>query len=359
VRVDGSLPRGEPARVILAAAAAGLVALLVGAAANAVGPVEGPTAAVMARLAPRSLLLGVATLPGGNLVAVGERGHVLVSADAGASWGQSPAPTSSTLTAVHFVDATHGWAVGHDEAILRTEDGGRSWELRHWAPERQQPLLGIWFDAAGHGVAVGAFATVYRSADGGRSWTSAAFEPQPLVLPHAAAKARAVDPMADDEGITQPHLNAIAGDERGRLYIAAEAGRLYRSDDGGTHWRVLRSPYPGSFFGVLPLGGDVLLAYGLRGHLFRSEDAGLSWSKVDSGTEALLSGGVRLADGTVAIVGLAGVVLVSHDGAHSFRRVQLPNRKGLAAVAAVPGGLVVVGDGGATRLPLTALVPGG
>jgi len=32
------------------------------------------------------------------------------------------------------------------------------------------------------------------------------------------------------------------------------------------------------------LGGDVVLAYGLRGNLFRSEDAGATWRKVETGT---------------------------------------------------------------------------
>lgn len=335
-----------------------LAALVLGPPAAGAVPAEAPEPAVIAPLAVHSLLLGVTALPDGHLVAVGERGHVLVSTDAGASWRQSPAPAASTLTAVYFADAAHGWAVGHDETILQTDDGGRSWRLRHWAPERQQPLLGVWFDNAGHGVAVGAFATVYRSADGGRTWQPAAFEPQPLVRPRAAPKAHGADAMTDDEGIAQPHLNAIAGDDRGRLYVAGEAGHLYRSDDGGAHWLALPQPYPGSFFGLLPLGGDALLAFGLRGHLYRSDDAGATWVAIDSGTEALLAGGARLADGSVAIVGLAGVVLVSRDGAHHFQRLQLPNRKGLDAAAPVPGGIVVAGDGGVTRVPLPAAAQG-
>ena len=314
---------------------------------------------MIARLAVRSLLLGVATLPDGHVIAVGERGHVLVSTDAGQTWRQSPAPVSSTLTAVYFADATHGWAVGHDETILRTEDGGRSWQLSHWAPEHQAPLLGVWFDAAGHGIAVGAFAAVYRSEDGGRTWASAPFEPAPLPGTKPPSKPRTADPMADDEGIAQPHLNAIAGDGRGHVYVAGEAGHLYRTDDGGAHWYALPSPYAGSFFGLLPLEGDVLLAYGLRGHLYRSEDAGGSWTQVATGTEALLAGGARRADGTIVLVGLAGVVLASHDGGRSFQLLQQSNRKGLAAVAAVPTGIVVAGDGGVKAIAHAPRGPGG
>ena len=57
---------------------------------------ERPAAAVIAPLASRSLLLDVKTLPDGRLVAVGERGHVLLSTDDGVSWKQSPAPVRAT-----------------------------------------------------------------------------------------------------------------------------------------------------------------------------------------------------------------------------------------------------------------------
>ena len=322
---------------------------------------ERPVPAVIAPLAVHSLLLDVKALPDGRLVAVGERGHVLISSDAGASWRQSPAPARATLTAVYFADAQHGWAVGHDEVILRSSDGGLSWLVAHYAPERQQPLLGVWFDATGHGLAVGAYATVYRSGDGGTTWQAAPFSA--TQLPGAgrpAARAALKQAGADDgmdESIAQPHLTAIAADGRGRLYLAAEAGHLYRSDDGGGHWFGLPSPYEGSFFGVLPLEGDTLLAFGLRGNLYRSEDAGRSWQRVVTGTVALLAGGARLPDGTVVIAGLAGVVLVSGDGGRSFRVEQQPDRKGFDAVAAVPGGVVVCGEDGVRRLPLAALAP--
>ena len=41
------------------------------------------------------------------------------------------------------------------------------------------------------------------------------------------------------------HLNQLAAAADGTLYIAAEAGHLYRSDDGGVTWLALPSPYAG------------------------------------------------------------------------------------------------------------------
>ncbi|MCZ8133105.1 MAG: YCF48-related protein [Steroidobacteraceae bacterium] len=316
---------------------------------------------VVAPLAVRSLLLDVQAVPGANgrLVAVGERGHVLVSTDGGTTWRQSRVPTRATLTGVYFADVRNGWAVGHDEVILRTTDGGATWTRVRYEPDREQPLLDVWFADANVGLAVGAFATIYRTADGGATWEPAEFAPAPV----AGAAARAtpgtpdedLDAMAEDEEVTEPHLNAVAASSTGKLYLAAEAGNLYRSDDAGATWTQLASPYEGSFFGVLPLDGDVVLAFGLRGHLFRSEDAGASWTRLESGSESLLAGGARLADGTIVIVGLAGTVLVSTDGGRTFERRQQPDRRGFAAAAPGRAGAVLVGESGVRELSVAQL----
>src|SRR5690606_23612359 len=68
-------------------------------------------------LAVTSLLLDV-THAGKRLVAVGDRGHILFSEDAGRNWVQARVPSRQLLTAVYFVDDKHGWAVGHDAQIL-------------------------------------------------------------------------------------------------------------------------------------------------------------------------------------------------------------------------------------------------
>ena len=159
------------------------------------------------------------------------------------------------------------------------------------------------------------------------------------------------------------HLNKIAAASATRLYIAAEGGHLYRTDDGGESWRELPSPYDGSFFGVKPLEGDVVLAYGLRGNLFRSEDAGATWRKVETGTHAMLNDAVSVGpNGAIVVVGLSGVVLVSRDGGRSFALMQQEDRKGLSAARAVGGAaLVAVGEGGVRRIdiaPATATASG-
>ncbi|MYE80780.1 MAG: hypothetical protein F4X36_02845 [Gammaproteobacteria bacterium] len=287
--------------------------------------------AVQARLAPQSLLLDGASA-GARLVVVGERGHVLVSADGGASWKQARVPVRSLLTAVHMHDERIGWAVGHDAVILRTGDGGLTWRVVHHAPEEERPLLDVWFRDERNGFAVGAYGYFLSTADGGRTW-----------------KPRTID--KDDF-----HLNALVPAGPSRLFIAGEAGAIYRSDDGGATWRKLSSPYAGSWFGALALDANRLLLLGLRGSMYRSEDGGESWTKVSTRTKATLTGALRLKPDLMLVTGLEGTLLVSRDGGRSVSvdaaLKPLTSRQGISmALALSDGGLVLLGEFGAKRLP--------
>lgn len=318
---------------------------------------EMPREAEHARLAAHSLQIGLARA-GERLVAVGDRGIIVLSDDRGRSWRQADTvPTQALLTGVCFFDAQRGIAVGHDEVILVTADGGVSWQRTHYAPEAQQPLLDVWCGSGGRAIAIGAYSAYFSSADGGATWNAVAFNPAPA--PHApalagAAAAGAAAAAGVDEGKQGGyHLNRIVGASDTRLYIAAEAGHLYRSDDAGVSWRELPSPYQGSFFGVLPLAPDTVLAFGLRGNLYRSADGGASWQKIETGVAALLSGGTRLGPDDAVVVGLAGVVLESRDGGRTFTLEQQPDYTGLASVLSVGDGqLAVTGEEGARVISL-------
>lgn len=342
-------------RQMLAALAAVPLAAWSGAAARSQeAPDAALTPAVIAPLAATSLMLDLARA-GERIVAVGERGNVLYSLDEGLSWTQVQVPVSANLTAVYFLDERSGWAVGHDDVILRTEDAGESWELVNFAPDNNRPLLDVWFADAARGFAVGAYGAIYASEDGGRSWTLVPFEPEPL-----GGEAEPADPddyYAEVDMGFDFHLNAIVPAGDGALYLAAEAGRLFRSDDSGASWRELPSPYDGSFYGILPLEGETLLAYGLRGHVFRSEDGGMTWSgAMPTETTALLHSAVRPSPELVLMGGLNGVILFSRDGGSSFTFTQQDDRKSLAAIMwAGDGEVITAGESGLRRLAVPGL----
>lgn len=315
---DGLNHRPAPPRGVALALA---LCLLPAAAAGQA--VDARERAALAPLATTALLLDAAVREG-LVVAVGERGHVLISTDEGRSWRQSEVETRALLTGVVMHDARLGWAVGHDEVVVRTRDGGLTWQRVHYAPEHEKPLLDVWFADAQTGLAIGAYGGLLATSDGGDTWTP-----------------RSVH--GDDDF----HLNQIAAAADGTLFLAGEAGHLYRSDDRGATWQPLPSPYEGSFFGLLPRPDGSLLAFGLRGHLYRSPDGGRSWTPIASGTEETLTCAIDLGAGRFAVGGMAGTLLWGEGSDAAVRKQDLPDRKAIVALAqAAPGTLLLFGEGG-------------
>ncbi|MEK1908064.1 MAG: YCF48-related protein [Pseudomonas sp.] len=316
----------------------------------------------LAQVAP----LNDVTRTGDKLVAVGQRGHILFSDDAGNQWQQARVPVSSDLNAVYFPTPQQGWAVGHDGVILHSEDAGATWNkqldgrqigglmLAHYTalaaaePNNEQwaarqadaqrmveegadkALLDVWFANERLGYAVGVFGLILRTEDGGQHW-------QPL-------GERTDNPQS-------LHLNAIAGVD-GVPYIAGEQGLLLRWDAAQQRFVALQTPYSGSFFGVIGTGNE-LLVYGLRGHVLRSVDGGTNWNMLNSGLQNSITAAVRDASGHVLLFSQVGHVLRTTS---SGELEALP-QQALAPVSgadfAAGDSLVLVGNRGvrSQRLP--------
>lgn len=282
--------------------------------------------------ASQSLLLDVA-YNGAQYIAVGERGHVLASVD-GKVWAQAPVPVRAPLTAVHFPRPGIGWAVGHDGVIIATRDGGRSWQLQHFDPNDEFPLvfLDVLFLDEQRGFAIGTYGLMIETRDGGLNWQ---------------------DAEAPEIREEELHLNAMVPLADGTLLVVGETGMMGRSTDGGQTWERLESPYESSLFGALPYGHLGAVVFGLRGNAFVSDDVGSGqWRRIDTGTVASLFGGTRLADGGYALVGLNGTILLLDREARVRKRIAEPQGKPLAAAIQIPTGLLVVGEAGASVVPL-------
>jgi photosystem II stability/assembly factor-like uncharacterized protein len=279
----------------------------------------------LSRLSSSSLLLDAAVAED-LIVVVGERGHILTSRDDGRTWRQASVPTRATLTGVFLHDDTLGWAVGHDGVILRTENGGDDWTLLYSLDEEDRPLLNVLFLNETEGFAIGAYGLFLFTKDAGDTWTEGAVSEYDW------------------------HLNHISRTETGLLFIAAEAGNIFRSDDRGVSWTAMPSPYAGSFFGTLPIKKDTLLLFGLRGRVFRSEDAGSTWRETATGSESLLSGGLIRKDGAIVLIGQDGTILSSDNEGINFNLRQLPERTAFSTGIRTPeDAMLLVGEAGAQR----------
>ncbi len=304
-------------------------------------------AALPSDKAAESLLTDV-DIFNGNIITVGDRGHILVSTDNGQSWTQSEVPVQYLLTAVDWVSEQSVWAVGHEGIILHSSDGGATWQLQHANPHRERtdeelnqmtdaefmklpqagsPLLDVWFRDENVGYAVGAYGMFLGTTDGGKTWK---------------------DVESRIDNYDGWHLNAIRPDGEGVVYIAGEKGVLFRSEDDGETWVTLNGPYQGSYFGALTgPGDDDIFVFGLQGNIFKSIDGGQTWAKSKSRASDGIMDGVLLGKKDVILVGNSGVILTSKDGGATFSTQITKSREAILAVEQLPNGkLIMVGQGG-------------
>ena len=306
----------------------------------AVTPPVKPRPAELMPKAAHSLMLGLVDT-GDHLVAVGDRGEILVSND-GKSWAQVEVPVRAPLTAVSFADAKNGWAVGHDAAIVHTADGGKTWELQNFQPELEKPFLGVLFLDASHGFAVGAYGLFDETTDGGKTWSE--------------VKA---DAVRGDE----LHIYSISKLGDGDLLVAGEQGLLGLSSDGGKSWKKLPQAYDGTLFGSMAVGAKGALLCGLRGHAYLTQDAAAGqWQQLETNTTASLFGCAAAGDHQALMVGLNGLVMLvdTTTGKVSVRDSGLDGAlsAGVALqskdAAAINASLVVAGELGVVPVPPAA-----
>lgn len=291
-----------------------------------VHPLDEP--AMRNRLAARSPLLAV-TGAGRRLVAVGYRGLVVYSDNAGRSWTQASVPVSTDLVAVTFATEKLGWAVGHGGVVLHTADGGATWtrqfdgrqatemavktfeqrraegqaverlladELSFKDAGGTQPFLALHFENERAGYVVGTFNRIFRTEDGGKTWTPW------------------MDRTDNPDGL---HFNAIAGRD-GNIYLAGEQGNVWRLDAASGRFVRVPTGYSGTLFGLLPLSATTVLAHGMRGSVFRSTDAGGTWERIPMSSLAGVTNGALLSDGTVVLVTQAGGMEISRNQGRTF-----------------------------------------
>jgi photosystem II stability/assembly factor-like uncharacterized protein len=308
---------------------AGLVAvspLRADEAASAVKPVtKPPGAGIVVDIKPDRIVLMDIARAGNRLIAVGERGFTLASENAGKTWKARPTPVNRTLTGIAFKDDKVGVAVGHGGSVIRTEDGGDTWTHVPLEEAGSDSLLGVANLGGDHFVAYGAFGMYFDSTDAGKTWQKR---------------------MVVSEDFDR-HISQVL-QVGSTLVLVAESGTIARSDDGGTTWTSIATPYQGSYFGAVVTKGGALLVFGMRGNVYRTTDLGTTWQKVELPTTVSLMSGHLLPDGRVLLVGNSGLLAESRDDGQTLSLHWAPERRGFASLSEIGNDVVLVGETGAT-----------
>lgn len=239
-----------------------------------------------------------------SVIAVGERGAMVVSADRGQHWVALNQFTSFNLKSVWFTSPLVGYACGtlnNSGQIIKTLDGGRTWFELVSGSSQIGGASCLWFtnDSVGY---CGGYSKVYKTTNRGATWTGYSFPST-----YTANDIYFTSPdtgyvvagqyvyRTTNAGLNWTQRYATGGDLFTCLDFAnpdtAYAGTtsssrpFYRSLDGGNTWAPYTSAASGVFYSVDALNflNDTIgfaTASAFNGYIYKTTNGGSTWTSV-------------------------------------------------------------------------------
>jgi photosystem II stability/assembly factor-like uncharacterized protein len=289
-------------------------------------------------------LSDIALLDNGDAWAVGYDGqHVdrlYFSNDRAKTWNAVDVPgTGFTMSAITFSDSQHGWAVGGNGLIIRTRDGGKSWELlkrptRTEASVRVSDLHAVHFANSSVGYVAGherygnkindevwGSVEIFCTKDGGETWRRCYKENEPdsVFQITTVSESRAFVSLGDrlirtdNQGETwqrvstsAKYISSIAFAPDGSAWLVGSHGVFQTSSDGGKTWQQpasLTQDFVNRDWGEVAFNANGTgLAAGENSTLALTTDNGKTWELQTSITADHLRA-IRMQDSRAVILG--------------------------------------------------------
>ena len=185
---------------------------------------------------------------------------ILKTTDGGESWQQGVTNVESEqdrhraplLFGVTMCGETSGWAVG-DDLILHTKDAGQTWE-RQQSDVRGESIYSVACTNSELAWAVGTGGVMLRTTDGGKTWIHSELIPkQPLMQIRFFGRNGWIVGGSDDESV------------------------VIRSSDGGETWERQPNVAAGRVLDIFFIG-DLGWIAGQTGRMLVTSDSGKTWS---------------------------------------------------------------------------------
>lgn len=258
--------------------------------------------------------------------------------DASAQWNVKPSGTTNGITAVKFTDATTGFACGDFNTILKTTNGGATWQPV--ANGSIPPASFLSIDALSASKVFVARNGLYVTEDGGASWSqwgnwnNTAYSIQSIkaVNDSTAFITKGGNILkTTDKGVswttvyyfpdlTGPMIftgnNDTAFAVSGRTWDNVSYGTIHRSVDGGGTWTDLALNTP-QITAVHFRSGHVGYFIAFDKTLHKTVDGGTTWTSAGSITVAgadYITGLLFTDDFTGYAISLLGFIYKTTDG---------------------------------------------
>jgi photosystem II stability/assembly factor-like uncharacterized protein len=303
-----------------------------------------------------------AAASGDSLFVVGHPGRLLRSTDGGKSFESlSVAKHDEALFSISFNAKGEGAVVGRSGFALLTADQGKTWTSTVISVDEEKPsLFGVKVLDDGTIVAVGNFGVIVRSTDHGKTWSRGTYSADPPEQTEAQKALCASDGSSeeDNEGaIEEARLTDVGFADNEHGFAVGEFGLIIYTEDGGKTFKRRSSCTDRLLYGIAVIGPTRALAVGADGAAVETGDGGSTWKPVKTDTTEHLFGVWADAKRAV-IVGAAGTLLtrtggeafgLRETGVHSWLSSAWLDGKGQGVITGGRAYLLHTSDGGQTQ----------
>lgn len=287
------------------------------------------------------ILYDLSIPPGQSLVAyaagsqytVNSAGIILKSVDGGETW-QTNYNSTQGFKKIAFVSTTRGFALGYNNTLLKTIDGGTNWvnitvqnDIYYYSQieflDANKGFLS--------GLTNGGQVIAYKTLDAGETWTAVTNANNILDM----SVSYVTDNVLYSVGANQKVSKSVDGGNSwttiksgmiGMYYfatsfkdfnngvISGEDGEVLLTTDGGTTWtQVLNTSYE-NLYGLKFIGNKIITS-GTDHNIYYSEDSGTTWVALNTSSTATgtLYAIETFANGDLLLCGSQGSILKSNN----------------------------------------------
>lgn len=238
------------------------------------------------------------------------------------SWKSIDIPTTSNLNSVNFVSDSVGYACGENSTILKSINGGKTWEVM---PVGESNLIfnDIKFFNVSKGLVIGEKGTILNTTDGGSSWRK----------------------VNIDLSVSLFGIYFFDNSDIG--FIAGGNGTILKTINGGDTWNRVLSPSHRLLYSIAFENENTGFAVGWNGELLKSTDKGNTWTTMTSFSDVYLKDISFISNSIGIIVGGGGEIFRTENGGAVWENVSSGVIAGLYSIAFLDNknGLILTGSG--------------